>query len=325
MFWVATTLVAAVAQTARNAMQSSLTATLGTLGATQVRFVYGLPFALVFLGLVTAFAHAHVPPPTPPFLAFAASGALAQIAGTALLLAAMQARSFSVATALSKTEAVQVALFGFAVLGDALTWWRAIAILIATAGVLIVAVRPKQKWDRQTLKPAVLGVASGAFFALASVSFRGAILALPEGVYFLRAATALVWSLCIQVAVLGVWLAIMNREALLRSRGGVAPVVVRRFHERVRVAALVPGLLADRRRERAHTRSGGSAVGTGRVAAPVRSKRGAARALRHGSRRGRCRVAALGRVNRRKRPSFARSVAGACAVSESCHDSCGML
>ncbi len=198
-------------------MQSSLTATLGTLGATQVRFVYGLPFALVFLGLVAGFAHAHVPPPTPAFLGFISSGALAQIGGTALLLAAMQARSFSVATALSKTEAVQVALFGFAVLGDVLTWSRAVAILIATTGVVIVAVRPKQKWDRQTLKPAVLGVASGAFFALASVSFRGAILALPEGVYFLRASTALVWSLGIQVAVLGAWLAIMNREALLRS------------------------------------------------------------------------------------------------------------
>ena len=217
MLWVATTLVAAVAQTARNAMQSSLTATLGTLGATQVRFVYGLPFALVFLGAVVGLAHAHVPPPTPTFVAFAASGALAQIAGTAFLLAAMQARSFSVATALSKTEAVQVALFGFAVLGDALTWSRAVAILIATAGVVIVAVKPGQKWDRQSLKPAALGLVSGTFFAIASVSFRGAILALPEGVYFLRATTALVWSLCIQVTVLGVWLAIRSREALARS------------------------------------------------------------------------------------------------------------
>jgi drug/metabolite transporter (DMT)-like permease len=217
MLWVATTLLAAVAQTARNAMQSSLTATLGTLGATQVRFVYGLPFALAFLGVVTALAHARVPPPTPTFLAFAAAGAFVQIAGTAFLLAAMQVRSFSVATALSKTEPVQVALFGFAVLGDSLTWARAVAILIATVGVVIVAVKPGQKWDRASLKPAALGVASGAFFALASVSFRGAILALPEGAYFLRATTALVWSLGIQVTLLGVWLAIMNRDALLRS------------------------------------------------------------------------------------------------------------
>jgi drug/metabolite transporter (DMT)-like permease len=218
MLWIVTTLVASVAQTARNAMQSSLTATLGTLGATQVRFVYGLPFALVFLAAMAAIAHAPVPPPTREFLAFVVAGALAQIAGTALLLAAMQARSFAVATALSKTEAVQVAVFGFALLGDALTWPRALAVLVATAGVLVVAVKPGQKWDRHSIKPAALGVASGAFFALASVSFRGAILALPEAApYFLRATTALAWSLAIQVSVLGVWLAIANRDALLRS------------------------------------------------------------------------------------------------------------
>ncbi len=217
MLWIAATLVAAVAQTARNAMQSSLTATLGTLGATQVRFVYGLPFALLFLAILAGVAQAHVPPASIRFLVFVAAGALAQIAGTALLLAAMQARSFSVATAFTKTEAVQVALFGFAVLGDALTPARIVAIVVATAGVVMVAVKPGQQWDRQSLKPALFGIASGAFFALASVSFRGGILALPEGAYFLRAATTLVWSLAIQAALLGVWLAIMNREVLLRS------------------------------------------------------------------------------------------------------------
>ena len=77
-------------------MQSSLTVTLGTLGATQVRFVYGLPFAVAFLGVAAAVAGANVPAPTRAFLAYTGGGAIAQIAGTALLLAAMQARSFSV-------------------------------------------------------------------------------------------------------------------------------------------------------------------------------------------------------------------------------------
>ena len=217
MLWIAATLVAAVAQTARNAMQSSLTATLGTLGATQVRFVYGLPFALGFLAILATGAHAHVPAPSTRFLVFVAMGALTQIAGTALLLAAMHARSFSVATALSKTEAVQVALFGFAVLGDALTLARIVAIVIATAGVVIAAVKPGQRWDRQNLRPALFGIASGSFFALASVSFRGGILALPDAAYFLRATTTLVWSLAIQATLLGAWLAVVNREALARS------------------------------------------------------------------------------------------------------------
>ena len=68
-----TTLVAAGAQTARNAMQSSLTATLGTLGATQVRFVYGLPFAVVFVSIAAFVAGERVPAPTAAYRAMASA------------------------------------------------------------------------------------------------------------------------------------------------------------------------------------------------------------------------------------------------------------
>ena len=48
-FWALFTLIAAGAQTVRNATQRELTARLGTVGATHVRFLFGFPFALVFL------------------------------------------------------------------------------------------------------------------------------------------------------------------------------------------------------------------------------------------------------------------------------------
>jgi drug/metabolite transporter (DMT)-like permease len=217
VFWVATTVVAAAAQTARNAMQSSLTATLGTLGATQVRFIYGLPFALAFLAIAAAVADAAVPAPTTVFLAYTACGAVAQIAGTALLLAAMHARSFSVTTAFNKTEAVQVALFGLIILGEHLTPSRAVAVVIATAGVVLAAVKPGAKWDAQSVRPALFGIASGGLFAAASVGFRGGILELGDGAYYLRAATTLVWSLGIQTLLLGSWLALFARRALVGS------------------------------------------------------------------------------------------------------------
>src|SRR5688500_10965505 len=105
MLWSPATLAAAAVQTARNAMQSNLTAALGTLGATQVRFVYGWPFAVLFLAGAAAIAGSAVPAATPVFLAHTCGGAVAQIAGTALLLKAMRGRSFSVATAFNKTEA----------------------------------------------------------------------------------------------------------------------------------------------------------------------------------------------------------------------------
>src|SRR5215471_367909 len=219
MLWIFTTLVAAVGQTARNAMQISLTASLGTLGATQVRFLYGFPFALVFLALVTAVARTSIPGPTAAFIVYTSAGALAQIFATALMLAAMRARAFSVALTFTKTEAVQVALFGFVFLGDTLTSARIAAIAVATAGVIVVAAKPGTDWNARSAKPLLLGIASGGLFALAAVGFRGGILALGDGPYFLRATTTLVWSLAIQALLLGAWLGAFDRAALLRSFG----------------------------------------------------------------------------------------------------------
>jgi drug/metabolite transporter (DMT)-like permease len=129
----------------------------------------------------------------------------------------MRERSFSVATAFGKTEAVQVAVFGLIILGEALTWWRAAAIVIATAGVFLIAVKPGEKWNAAALRPALFGIASGGFYAMAAVGFRGGILALDDGVYFVRATTTLVWSLGIQTLILGIWMSLFMRAALMKS------------------------------------------------------------------------------------------------------------
>jgi drug/metabolite transporter (DMT)-like permease len=217
VLWIFATLVAAGAQTLRNAMQSSLTATLGTLGATQVRFVYGLPFAAVFLALAAVFSGDAIPAPTMPFVAFTLGGAVAQIAGTALLLKAMHERSFSVATTFNKTEAVQVAIFGVVLLGEHLTIAAAAAIVVTTAGVVLVAAKPGLRVETSAIRPVVYGIASGGCFAIASVGFRGGILELGDDVYYLRATTTLVWALVCQTLLLGAWMALFDRRALLGS------------------------------------------------------------------------------------------------------------
>ncbi len=217
VLWIVTTLVAAAAQTARNAMQNSLTAELGTLGATQVRFIYGLPFSLVFLAVASGVTGAGVPHPNGPFLMFTSVGALAQIIATALLLAAMRERSFSVATAFTKTEAVQVAIFGLIVLGDELSLARVIAILIATAGVFLIAVKRGEQWTAGGVRPALYGVAAGGLYAIAAVGFRGGILSLDGGDFYMRATTTLVWALALQSATLGLWMLVYRRAALFKS------------------------------------------------------------------------------------------------------------
>src|SRR6516164_7666760 len=173
--WVVFTLIAAGAQTVRNATQRELTAKLGTVGATHVRFLVGFPFALIFLAAVMLALGQGLPRPPAIFWPWVVLGALAQIGATALMLAAMNDRSFVVIYAYIKTEPVQVALFGLIFLGDVVTPGMAAAILTATAGVVIMALKPGTSSDS---KATLLGLAAGAMFALSAVGFRGAILRL---------------------------------------------------------------------------------------------------------------------------------------------------
>ena len=76
MLWAVFTLIAAAAQTARNAMQRELTASLGTVGATHVRFLFGFPFAILFLiGVMIATGYGWPPIPSVfwPWVVFGAA------------------------------------------------------------------------------------------------------------------------------------------------------------------------------------------------------------------------------------------------------------
>jgi drug/metabolite transporter (DMT)-like permease len=204
--WIPFTIVAALGQVARNAMQRQLTRPLGTWGATNIRFLFGFPFSIVFFVVVLAATGDHVPWPTAAFWPWLLLGALSQILGTGMMLLAMNDRSFVVTTAYLKTEAIQTAIFGFIFLGDHLTALKVVAILIATTGVVIAALRPGAAKGFADLKPTLLGLGAAAAFALSAVGFRGAVIAVP-GVSFVTAASyTLVLGLFVQTLVLTIYL-----------------------------------------------------------------------------------------------------------------------
>jgi drug/metabolite transporter (DMT)-like permease len=218
--WIVLTLVAAGAQTARNATQKTLTVTLGTVGATLVRFFFGLPFAALSLWAILGVTGLPAPPVSASFLAWLVVGGLSQIGATALMLAAMRHRSFVVATAYVKTEAVQVALFGFIFLSERLSATATAAVVIATAGVLLMS------WPRRAMReagafswqPVAMGLASGALFAASAVGFKGAILALgaaPSGSFVVDATMTLVCGLLFQTLFLTGWQLVRDRAVLL--------------------------------------------------------------------------------------------------------------
>ncbi|HET7022722.1 MAG TPA: DMT family transporter [Xanthobacteraceae bacterium] len=209
--WALFTIIAAAAQTVRNATQRELTAKLGTVGATHVRFLFGFPFALIFLATVMLALGQDLPHPPASFWPWVAAGALTQVGATALMLAAMNDRSFVVVYAYIKTEPVQVALFGLIFLGDVVTPGMAAAILTATAGVIIMAIKPG---TQSSLTATLLGLASGAMFALSAVGFRGAILRLEGGSYVMAATVTVVVGLMLQSVLLTLYLRLLDPQVL---------------------------------------------------------------------------------------------------------------
>jgi drug/metabolite transporter (DMT)-like permease len=208
--WIPLTLFAAAAQTVRNTAQRQLTDELGALGATLVRFFYGMPILVLWLaGVIIAGSHA-LPALTADFAVWIAVAALGQMAGTALLLRAMAARSFAIGLVYSKSEVLQVALFSVIFLGESLSLTTAVAIVLATLGVVLLARRGDAalpRSGRSWADPAALfGLASGTGFAISVVGYRAAALALHIDSPFLAAAETLFWSQLAQTLLLLAWL-----------------------------------------------------------------------------------------------------------------------
>ena len=210
--WAVFTVIAAFMQTLRNAMQRELTGKLGTVGATHVRFLFGFPFVIVFLLGVMLATGASLPRPGLSFWPWAILGAFAQVAATALMLAAMGERSFVVTIAYIKTEPIQVAVFGLLFLGDTVTVPMMTAIIVATSGVVIMSTKPGGMIGG--IRPTLIGLASGGMFALSAIGFRGAILDLALPNYVMAATFTLAVGIAMQAVVLSVYLALRSPTVL---------------------------------------------------------------------------------------------------------------
>jgi len=219
--WAVFTVIAAFTQTLRNAMQRELTGGLGTVGATHVRFLFGFPFAVVFLAGVLIATGSPLPRPGLSFWPWVLDGAFAQVAATTLMLAAMGERSFVATIAYIKTEPIQVAVFGLIFLGDVVTWPMMAAILIATAGVVIMSTKASLVDWRESegsrlggIRLTLLGLASGGMFALSAIGFRGAILSLGLPNYVVAATFTLAVGIVLQAVLLSLYLGLRHPTVL---------------------------------------------------------------------------------------------------------------
>ena len=205
--WVFFSVLAAAAQTVRFAVQKVLAGgTLSPAAATWARFLWSWPVAL---GLAVAYGRgtgAAWPDPGFAFFAWGMLGGLFQFLATICTVSLFRLRAFAVGITFKKSEVVLTALVGFVLLGDALNWPGALAIVVGFLGVVLLSDPPEG--GSLFNRAAGIGILSGILFALSAVTYRGATLALNTGDPVLTGGITLAVVAFWQTLVLGVWLAL---------------------------------------------------------------------------------------------------------------------
>lgn len=226
--WIPITIAAAFSQNLRSALQKKLKDELSTWGATGARFIFAAPLAVLLALIVIAFSERGVPSANLSFVTYGAFGGLAQIAATGLLIHLFSYQNFSVATAYTKTEPIQTALFGIILLGDTLSLEIALAIIVSLVGVILISIPAGELSAKSWFnKKAAIGILSGGLFGVSAVAYRGASLSLEFGDAFFRASVTLAFVTLLQSAII---------FALLRLR---EPGQTQRLFKQWRVAGLV--------------------------------------------------------------------------------------
>ena len=213
LIWVPVTILASALQVARNGLQRGLVPTAGPWGATLVRFLFGLPFSLLFVKVVSLAVPTARPHFTVTFWAAAMTGAVAQVLATASLLVAMRRAGFAVGTALQQSSLPLAAILGLIIFHDQLTVVAWIGVGITTVGLLVLT-WPRGATGEKPISGAMFGLLSGLFFGFSLNAFRHATMAMEPAhpVYAAVASVAVVQAM--QASVLTVWLGFRDRGAL---------------------------------------------------------------------------------------------------------------
>lgn len=219
--WIVITIAAAFLQNLRSALQKHLQTSLGTTGASFVRFGYGFPLAILYVTGLHLLAGYSLPTLNGGFWFWAIIGGLAQIFATMLLVYLFSLRNFAVGTAYSKTEPVQAAIFGLILLGERLTPGAIAAIIVGVVGVMMISVaRMPLSWRNlgiaMTSRTALVGIASGAVFGISAVAYRSAALSLDGPNPIMQAATTLACVTTFQTVFMLVWMLIKDKNEIVQ-------------------------------------------------------------------------------------------------------------
>jgi drug/metabolite transporter (DMT)-like permease len=213
MLFIPITIAATGLQVARNALQRSLLGGAGPWGATLVRFLFGLPFSLIFVAMAWAIwpqARAHF---TGGFWFWAVIGSITQIGATAALLSSMGRSGFALGAAFQQSSLPFAAAFSLLILHEGESGLGWIGIGVATAGLLALS-WPRKVDGLSDAGGAIYGLVSGACYGVALNAYRQANLAIDTHHAVFAAVVTTSTTQAMQAAALTAYLAVRDRASL---------------------------------------------------------------------------------------------------------------
>ncbi|RZW11759.1 MAG: DMT family transporter [Rhodobacteraceae bacterium] len=214
--WVLFAIIAASAQTVRFAVQKVLAGgDLSPAAATWARFLFSAPLVAVLALSYALWTGLPAPDLTVAFWVYALTGGITQILATICTVTLFKLRAFAVGITFKKTEVMLTALAGLVILGDAVSVAGALAIVAGFGGVLMLSDPPEG--GSLINRASGIGLASGVFFALSAVSYRGATLEMATGDPLLTGGLTLAVVTLWQTVALGLWLAVFQPGQIGRT------------------------------------------------------------------------------------------------------------
>ncbi|PCI51367.1 MAG: hypothetical protein COB51_02005 [Moraxellaceae bacterium] len=207
--WILFTILAVVMQSVRTAGQKKIAQSLSAEATTLVRFLYGLPFAWLYVMTVGYFSQTDIPPLNSKYALLVSGAAVAQIFATLFLVKALTIKNFAVGSALAKTEALIAALLGAWFFSEQLTLIMYISVFVGVIGALVASNWKFSARDLLENKSIHYGLAAGLGFALTSLWVRDASLSLNAPI-LVSAAITLAIVISLQSVICCSWTAISD-------------------------------------------------------------------------------------------------------------------
>jgi drug/metabolite transporter (DMT)-like permease len=227
--WIIITIVAAFSQNIRSTYQKKLKSKMSNISSTYTRFLFGLPFVLIYFLFLYNFTNSTflIENININFIKLCFIGGISQILATFLLIKMFSYNNFSVATSYSKTEPIQAALIGFIILSESISLLGLIGIIIGIIGIVITSINVvelKYSFKNYTI---LYGLFSGSLFGLSAVLFRSASHSLYSQDYLLTSSFTLLVAITIQTLILSIYILYRDKQQfnLLFSNSSDAFVV----------------------------------------------------------------------------------------------------